>query len=66
MQVKCVLCDSVEKISDDSIEAKRLKNHKKNLYLCEKCYTRISKKTEHRHATGNFHLYKEKKSNDLI
>ncbi|HLQ98593.1 MAG TPA: YlaI family protein [Candidatus Dormibacteraeota bacterium] len=67
MQVKCVLCDKVEQIEDRSLEAKRLRNRKINLYLCKKCYQRIGKKTNQRHATGNFHLYKEKKdSNDLI
>lgn len=67
MQVKCVLCDNVEAINDNSFEAKRLRNRKINLYLCKKCYQRIDQKTKQRHATGNFHLYKEKKdSNDLI
>lgn len=67
MQVKCVLCDNVEGIDDHSLEAKRLRNRKNNLYLCKKCYQRISKKTNERHATGNFHLYKEKKNtHDLI
>jgi len=67
MQVKCVLCDNVEGINDNSFEAKRLRNRKINLYLCKKCYQRIGQKTNQRHATGNFRLYKEKKnSNDLI
>lgn len=66
MQVKCVLCEGIDGIDDYSLEAKRLKNRKISLYLCEKCHTRISKKTEQRHATGNFNLYKEKENNDLI
>lgn len=66
MQVKCVLCDNIEGIDDYSLEAKRLRNRKVNLYLCKKCYKRISKKTNLRHETGNFHLYREKKNHDLI
>ena len=66
MQVKCVLCDNVEGIDDFSLEAKRLRNRKIILYLCKECQDRISEKTKQRHATGNFHLYEEKKNNDLI
>ncbi len=67
MQVKCVLCDNVEGIDDYSLEAKRLRNRKINLYLCKTCYQRIGEKTNQRHATGNFRLYKEKKNtHDLI
>lgn len=67
MHVKCVLCDNVEGIDDYSLEAKRLRNRKVNLYLCKKCHKRIEEKTNQRHATGHFHLYKEKKNNhDLI
>lgn len=66
MQVKCILCDSIEGIHDDSLEAKKFKNHKKVLYLCNNCYDRIGKKTIERHETGRFHLYKEAKKNDLI
>lgn len=66
MQVKCVLCDSIEDIYDFSIEAKRLKNRKNSLYLCSQCYERISEKTKKRYETGKFHLYKEKENNDLI
>ena len=67
MQVKCALCDNVEGIDDYSVEAKRLRNRRINLYLCKKCYDRIGQKTEQRHATGKFQLYEEKKrNNDLI
>ena len=67
MQVKCAICDNVEGIDDYSLEEKRLRNRRINLYLCKKCYERIGEKTKQRHATGNFHLYEEKKDkNDLI
>lgn len=67
MQVKCVLCDNIEAIDDHSLEAKRLRNRRINLYLCKACYERIGKKTNQRHSTGKFHLYESKKQNsDLI
>lgn len=66
MQVKCAICDAVESIDDHSLEAKRLRNRRANLYLCKICYERIGKKTKERHASGNFNLYQEKKNDDLI
>ncbi|MUK89572.1 DUF2197 domain-containing protein [Ornithinibacillus sp. L9] len=67
MQVKCVICDKVEGIGDDSLEAKRLRNRRIHMYLCDPCYDRVEKNTNKRHATGNFRLYREKKnSNELI
>lgn len=68
MHVKCTLCDNVEGIADYSLEAKRLRNRKTNLYLCKSCYDRIGNKTKERHSTGKFHLYKsrEKKNSELI
>lgn len=67
MQVKCTLCDLIEEISDDSLQAKRLKNRRANLYLCSVCYERISEKTIARHSTGKFRFYEEKKQeNDFL
>ncbi|MYL47813.1 YlaI family protein [Virgibacillus halodenitrificans] len=67
MQVKCSICDTVEAIEDDSLQAKRLRNRRIHMYLCQDCYERIEKKTYERHATGDFQLYKEKKKkNDFI
>lgn len=67
MQVKCALCDTVEDLEDYSLQAKRLRNRKMNMYLCKTCYERIENRTNQRHATGNFRLYREKKQQkDLI
>ncbi|MFC4556975.1 YlaI family protein [Virgibacillus kekensis] len=67
MKVKCVLCDVIEDIEDYSLQAKRLRNRKINMYLCEECYSRIDSNTKKRHATGDFQLYRErKKKKDLI
>lgn len=61
MNVKCVLCDKVEEIKDDSIEAKMLRNRRTHMYICQTCDQRITDKTLKRHATGNFNLYSSKK-----
>ena len=66
MQVKCVLCDVVENIEDYSLEAKRLRNRKTHMYLCQSCNERIKEKTLDRHATGKFRLYEEKKKVDEL
>ncbi|MDY0408066.1 YlaI family protein [Virgibacillus soli] len=64
MKVKCVLCDKIEQIDDESLQAKRLKNRRINMYLCVACTERIAKKTNERHATGKFKLYQEEKDNN--
>lgn len=66
MQVKCAICDTVEGIDDYSLEAKRLRNRRVNLYLCKNCYDRIGKKTKKRHASGNFKLFRENKNEDEL
>lgn len=67
MKVQCVICDSIENIDGHSLQAKRLRNRKINMYLCAACYKRIEVNTQKRHETGKFRLYKEtKKNNDLI
>ncbi|WP_284140941.1 MULTISPECIES: YlaI family protein [unclassified Virgibacillus] len=67
MQVKCVLCDQIEGIEDNSLQAKRLRNRKISMYLCATCDNRIKVSTLERHASGNFKLYQEEKEiNGLI
>ncbi|WP_077325931.1 YlaI family protein [Virgibacillus siamensis] len=66
MNVKCVLCDTVEDIDSQSLEAKRLRNRRIHMYLCDECDQRIGKKTKQRHATGNFKLYEERKKKDSL
>ncbi|MEN2468159.1 YlaI family protein [Ornithinibacillus sp. FSL M8-0202] len=66
MQVKCVLCDVVEIIEDYSLQAKRLRNKKTYMYLCDNCNERIKERTLERHATNKFRLYEEKKKEDEL
>ena len=37
MRVKCVICDKIENIKDDSFQAKRLRNRPIYTYMCETC-----------------------------
>ncbi|GAB7387687.1 hypothetical protein BSNK01_15240 [Bacillaceae bacterium] len=45
MKVKCVLCDKIEEIDDESYTAKRLRNKILATYLCAACHKRIAEKT---------------------
>ena len=58
MKVKCVICDQIESIPDDSPEAKKLRNRPIHTFMCQNCYTRIERRTNERIATGNFRLYR--------
>ncbi|WP_428908782.1 YlaI family protein [Niallia sp. Krafla_26] len=60
MRVKCVICDKIENIENDSFQAKRLRNRPIYTYMCQTCNDRITEKTNERIATGNFHLYRSK------
>ncbi|MBN6889185.1 uncharacterized protein YlaI [Cytobacillus horneckiae] len=60
MKVQCVICDTIETIENDSLEAKRLRNRPIHTYMCEVCKDRITKRTNERAETGNFKLYRSK------
>jgi uncharacterized protein YlaI len=64
MRVKCVICDKIEKINDESLIAKKLRNRPIHTYMCEECKQRISDRTRERAATGKFKLYKDEKTED--
>lgn len=59
MDVKCVLCDQIEELKDDSIEAKKLRNRRMHMYLCSPCNERITTRTKERHSTEKFRLYRK-------
>ncbi|MFC4404706.1 YlaI family protein [Gracilibacillus xinjiangensis] len=59
MRVKCVMCDGINRIDNDSPEAKKLRNRLIHTYMCPKCNERIKIKTLERHKTGRFKLYKQ-------
>ncbi|WP_040204758.1 YlaI family protein [Neobacillus jeddahensis] len=64
MRVKCVICDKIEAIEDESLVAKRLRNRPIHTYMCNDCSTRITEKTNNRAETGNFRLYRPKSEQD--
>lgn len=66
MRVKCTICDSIESINSNSLQAKRLRNRRIHMYLCPACDERIGENTKKRHATGNFKLYDGKKNQDSL
>ncbi|MGM9923313.1 MAG: YlaI family protein [Bacillus sp. (in: firmicutes)] len=54
MKVKCVICDTIETIPNDSPLAKKLRNRPIHTFTCQTCYERITEKTNARLETGNF------------
>jgi uncharacterized protein YlaI len=64
MRVKCVLCDRIDAIDDESLLAKRLRNRPIHTYMCQECYDRIAEKTKARLATGKFRIYRSTLSDD--
>lgn len=64
MRVKCVICDKIESIEDESFQAKRLRNRPIHTFMCKVCEDRITERTNARIATGNFQLYRSKTEDD--
>lgn len=64
MRVKCVICDKIEAIEDESLIAKRLRNRPIHTYMCKDCNNRIAEKTNARLETGNFRFYRAKSDKD--
>jgi uncharacterized protein YlaI len=58
MRVKCVICDTINQLVDDSPQAKKLRNRPIHTYMCDPCHERIEQKTKTRLATGDFVFYK--------
>lgn len=58
MRVQCVICDTIEELEDDTLEAKRLRNRPIHTHMCRKCHDRITDRTKQRIATGNFRFYR--------
>lgn len=64
MRVKCVICDKIETIEDETLLAKRLRNRPIHTYMCKRCNERIAEKTKARSETGNFRLYRSRLKKD--
>ncbi|WP_010631060.1 DUF2197 domain-containing protein [Sporolactobacillus vineae] len=57
MKVKCVICDKICELDDQSLLAKRLRNRPIHTFMCHECHERISKRTRDRWASGKFVLH---------
>lgn len=66
MRVKCVICDGVESIDSNSLQAKRMRNRRIHTFMCTTCHDRIEEKTLARKATGNFNLYRQPKKEEHL
>lgn len=64
MRVKCVICDKIESINDETLQAKQLRNRPIHTYMCNECHGRIAENTKKRLQTGNFRFYKAPIEND--
>ncbi|WP_066371900.1 YlaI family protein [Neobacillus fumarioli] len=64
MRVKCVICDKIETLDDESLIAKRLRNRPIHTYMCQECNERIAARTHERIATGNFRFYRTRHDQD--
>jgi uncharacterized protein YlaI len=64
MRVKCVICDKVETIENESLQAKRLRNRPIHTFMCTTCEDRITEKTNARIETGKFQFNRPKKDED--
>ncbi|WKA53632.1 YlaI family protein [Planococcus shixiaomingii] len=58
MRVQCVICDKIEELNDDTLQAKRLRNRPIHTHMCDACHDRISERTKERLATGSFRFYR--------
>ena len=64
MRVKCVICDKIESIENESVQAKKLRNRPIHTYMCKDCESRITANTLKRIESGNFRLYQSKKTEE--
>ena len=50
---------------DDENPMAKLRNRPIHTYMCMECSERIAERTMERHASGNFRLYRDKKSKTI-
>jgi len=62
MKVKCILCDDIHELLDNSLEAKRLRNHLDKIYMCPDCSQRITKKLESHSIERRTQPFKKKQT----
>lgn len=57
MEVKCILCDKIEILDDNTPLAKKLRNRPIHTFMCDGCRERIAEKTKKHLANPSFKLY---------
>jgi uncharacterized protein YlaI len=57
MKVKCVLCDQIETLDDESPLAKKLRNRPIHTYMCGNCRERITERTRERFEHKEYKIY---------
>ena len=62
MRVQCVICDKIEELVDDTLQAKSLRNRPIHTHMCNECHDRITARTKERLATGSFRFYRSSRS----
>lgn len=62
MRVQCVICDKIEDLPADSLEAKRLRNRPIHTHMCKPCHDRISERTKERIDSGQFRFFRSSRS----
>ena len=66
MKAKCILCEKIDILDNDSFEAKKLINHPISTYMCTSCTDKISVQTKKRMKTGQYKVYKGETSTEII
>lgn len=64
MRAKCMICDRIDTLDDESPIAKRLRNRPIHTYLCDSCYERITVRTIERWETGKFRIHHKNQVKD--
>ena len=60
------MCEHIDILDSDSIEAKKLKNHPIYTYMCINCHDKIAKKTKKRMSQGKYRAFKGETPIDII
>ena len=58
MKARCILCEQIDILDDNSIEAKKLKNHPISTYMCTNCSAKITIQTQKRMSNKQYMVYK--------
>ncbi|WP_027725553.1 YlaI family protein [Tuberibacillus calidus] len=64
MLAKCMLCDRIDELDDQSPLAKKLRNRPIHTYLCPTCHDRITERTIERWKTGKFRIHHKRRTKD--